>query len=149
MAEADILKLQEYFELLARWNRTINLTALALDGYPQTSIDRLLIEPLVAVNAMPETVSDWVDLGSGGGSPAIPMKIVRPAVRLTLVESKERKAAFLREAVRSLHLPDAAVLVRRFETLKDSRSHSLDLVTVRAVRVGMCVTSVSMFRPGI
>ena len=46
----------------------------------------------------------WFDLGSGNGSPAIPIKLAKPAARLTMVESKERKAAFLREAVRSAQL---------------------------------------------
>ena len=64
----------------------------------------------------------WFDLGSGGGSPAIPLKLVRPDARLTMVESKTRKAAFLREAVAQSGAADAAeVADERFEELSRRR----------------------------
>jgi 16S rRNA (guanine527-N7)-methyltransferase len=75
----------------------------------------------------------WFDLGSGGGSPAIPFKIAHPTARLTMVEATAKKAAFLREAVRVLELSDAVVLRERFENLGD-QVNGLDLVTVRAVK---------------
>ena len=56
-----------------------------------------------------------VDLGSGGGSPAIPLKIARQALKLTMIESKERKSMFLREAIRTLGLADSSVENDRFE----------------------------------
>lgn len=127
-----------YFELLRRWNATINLTALELDPPTDETLDRLLIEPL-AVAARLEDSDDgiWFDLGSGGGSPAVPMKIVLSRLQLTMVESKTRKAAFLREAVRALHLDGTAVENVRFETLRDRSdlAGSAGLITVRAVRV--------------
>jgi 16S rRNA (guanine527-N7)-methyltransferase len=137
--DADIAKLQRYYELLARWNRTINLTGLPLEGFPDTTIDRLIIEPLLAAEFLNSTVFDWADLGSGGGSPAIPLKIVRPTPRLSLIESKDRKSAFLREAVRSLNLTDVSVLVDRLESMPATLRHSFDLVTVRAVRLDLSV----------
>jgi len=77
-----------------------------------------------------------VDLGSGGGSPAIPLKIARPTLKLTMIESKERKSAFLREAIRVLGLAGATVRTERFEAVAGSAEHqgSADFVTVRAVR---------------
>src|SRR5215470_11027737 len=90
-------RLERYFELLSHWNRTINLTSLPLEPPTDQSIDRLLIEPLKAVALLAPAVNVWLDLGSGGGSPAIPLQIAYPAPQLFMVESRERKAAFLRE----------------------------------------------------
>jgi 16S rRNA (guanine527-N7)-methyltransferase len=129
--------LEAYFQLLAHWNARINLTALPLDAPTDETFDRLLVEPLVAAKQVPDNVPlVWFDLGSGGGSPAIPLKIARPALRLTMVESKERKGAFLREAIRALGLADAFVETERFETVaaKPTVTTNVDFVTVRAVR---------------
>ena len=96
-------QLAAYYELLARWNRKINLTSLEnLDE----AIDRLLLEPLVASRYLPASANRLMDVGSGGGSPAIPFKLAVPRLRLTMVEAKARKSAFLREAVRHLSLAD-------------------------------------------
>ena len=80
----------------------MNLTALPLDPPTDETFDRLLIEPLAASRQVrADMASVWFDLGSGGGRPAIPLKIARQQLRLTMIESKERKSAFLREAARS------------------------------------------------
>jgi 16S rRNA (guanine527-N7)-methyltransferase len=140
IASADLERLAAYFELLSVWNRTINLTALALEPASDEAIDRLLVEPLAAVSALagspliPDwTGLTWMDLGSGGGSPAIPMKIVLRDCALTMVESKSRKVAFLREAVRTLALRGAAVVNARLDEIHGPAS--TDLMTVRAVRL--------------
>lgn len=129
--------LEAYFRLLAQWNAKINLTALPLDAPTDETFDRLLVEPLGASKQVPaQTPSVWFDLGSGGGSPAIPLKIARPALRLTMIESKERKSAFLREAIRVLGLADTLVETGRFESVvsQPQFTGTADLVTVRAVK---------------
>ena len=129
--------LEAYFRLLAQWNAKINLTALPLDVPTDETFDRLLVEPLAAARQVPtHTPVGWIDLGSGGGSPAIPLKIARTALRLTMIESKERKSAFLREAIRALGLVDAVVETERFEITSSRSEHrgTADLVTVRAVK---------------
>lgn len=131
----QVEQLYRYFELLRHWNRRINLTALRLDGYPPQTIDRLLVEPLVAATILEDAPLVCLDLGSGGGSPAIPLKIARPHLNLTMVEARGRKAAFLREAVRELGLRDTAVLAGRFDELLPDWEGRADLVTLRAVRV--------------
>ena len=75
--------LTAYYELLARWNQKINLTAL---DNPDEAIDRLLLEPVVATKQLTRPDVSIMDVGSGGGSPAIPMKLVVPASKLTMVE---------------------------------------------------------------
>jgi 16S rRNA (guanine527-N7)-methyltransferase len=132
--------LETYFFLLARWNPKVNLTALPLDPPRDETFDRLFVEPVVAADRIQpvpspqSSVPVWFDLGSGGGSPAIPLKIMRPYWALTMVEAKERKAAFLREAARTLRLRDTDVANVRFEELQGSAGR-VDLVTVRAVKL--------------
>jgi 16S rRNA (guanine527-N7)-methyltransferase len=138
----QVERLQRYYQLLERWNRTINLTALPLAGDPATTIDRLIMEPLLAATYIAGAPALWVDLGSGGGSPAIPLKVVMPGVRLIMVESRERKAAFLRQAVTELGLADCEVLTARFEDLEDGElCGRADLITVRAVKANKRLAS--------
>jgi 16S rRNA (guanine527-N7)-methyltransferase len=128
--------LETYFRLLLQWNSTINLTALPLESPTDETFDRLLVEPLAAARHVPDAPSVWFDVGSGGGSPAIPLKIARPALKLTMIESKTRKAAFLREAIRAIGLAQASVLSDRFEDVaqRPGAVGVADLVTVRAVK---------------
>ncbi len=126
-------KLAAYVELLQRWNVRINLTALADDD---EGLDRLIIEPVSAAKHLPSTGS-LIDIGSGGGSPALPLKIVKPGLNLRMVESKVRKGAFLRDAVRELGLPSVEVHVCRYEELlaRPELHENHDVLTVRAVRI--------------
>jgi 16S rRNA (guanine527-N7)-methyltransferase len=132
--ESDALaQLVEYLQLLERWNQAISLTALPLAGFPEATLDRLVMESLIAAGEIRDAPVSWFDLGSGGGTPAIPLKIVRPALQLTMVESRSRKCAFLREAVRVLGLAATDVLTSRYEDL--GLRHTAELMTVRAVRL--------------
>ncbi len=127
--------LAAYVDLLMRWNRRINLTGLTDDD---DGIDRLVIEPLVAAQRLPMPDAVVTDIGSGGGSPAVPMKLAVPSIRLRMVESRTRKAAFLREVVRRLGLEETVVEACRFEELADREELAAqsDVVSVRAVRTG-------------
>ena len=126
--------LASYYELLTRWNKKINLTSIEnLDE----AIDRLLLEPLVASRYVSPTAGSLMDVGSGGGSPAIPLKLAIPRLRLTMVEAKARKSAFLREAVRHLALENATVETARYEELlaRPDLHEACDIVSLRAVRI--------------
>lgn len=131
-------KLGTYYQLLTKWNAKINLTAFRLtpEGDDQ-AIDRLLIEPVAAARYVPENARTLLDAGSGGGSPALPLKLASKNLSLRMVEVKTRKAVFLREAVRELGLRDAEVETARFEELlpRAELHEALDLVSIRAVRV--------------
>ena len=130
--------LETYYQLLTKWNAKINLTAFRLtpEGTDE-AIDRLLIEPVVAASYIPENARSLLDAGSGGGSPAIPLKLASRGLSLRMVEVKTRKAVFLREAVRELGLRDAEVETSRFEELlpRPELHEALDLVSIRAVRI--------------
>ena len=127
-------RLTQYYELLDRWNRKINLTAL---DNADEAIDRLLLEPIVAARQLPSPDISLMDVGSGGGSPAIPMKLCAPTIGLTMVEAKARKSAFLREAVRTLRLERTSVETARYEELlaRPELHESFDVLSLRAVRV--------------
>jgi 16S rRNA (guanine527-N7)-methyltransferase len=140
LSAAQATQLSDYFELLRRWNPRINLTSLPLDALSPADFDRLLVEPIAAASLLPKSIATWFDLGSGGGSPAVPLKVVRPAMRLTMVETKSRKCAFLREAVRTVRLPHASVIQTRIEELAGSvDSRSADLLTIRGVHFDAAV----------
>jgi 16S rRNA (guanine527-N7)-methyltransferase len=141
--------MEAYFRLLTLWNAKINLTALPLENPTDETFDRLLVEPLAAAPHMDGDQTSlgagvrprsdrrvWFDLGSGGGSPAIPLLIAKPTLILTMIESKTRKAAFLREEIRVLGLPSASVVNERFEDVAEMADYAnaSDFVTVRAVK---------------
>jgi 16S rRNA (guanine527-N7)-methyltransferase len=125
--------LAQYVDLLLHWNRTVNLTAL---GDDEEALDRLVIEPLAASRFLPSS-GLLLDVGSGGGSPAVPLRVASPGLGLVMVESKTRKAAFLREVVRQLRLEQVRVEARRLEELlADTTLHeAADVVSIRAVRI--------------
>jgi len=129
-------KLEAYFQLLTIWNRRINLTALDLESLPAAAVDRLLVEPLAAARFAPRHEA-VLDVGSGGGSPAIPFALATDAKELTMVESRARKSVFLREAARTVELTDARVMTGRFADIANSRELAarFAVVTVRAVRL--------------
>ena len=140
-----------YFQLLAKWNAKINLTALDLQDPTPEGIDRLLIEPLLAA-PLAEGARTLIDIGSGGGSPALPLALALPGVRLAMVEVKTRKSVFLREAARELGLEGAQVVTARHESLLSDPSfhEAFDLLSVRAVRVEARVFAAlqAFVRPG-
>ena len=140
-------RLVAYFDLLQRWNRKINLTSIS-DA--DEAIDRLLLEPLAAAAYFAQG-SALADLGSGGGSPAIPLALALRSPRLLMVESRSRKAAFLREAAREVQLV-ATVETARFEEVctESTYASGFDLASIRAVRqdlVGLSAAA-AMVRPG-
>ena len=144
--------LEQYFSLLTRWNAKINLTAFNLREPRDEAFDRLLIEPIVAAQHVPPSATSVIDVGSGSGSPAIPLRVAAPHVRLTMVEAKTRKAVFLLEALRHLGIGDASVETARFEQLltRPELHEAFDLMTIRAVRVesATLMTLQAFLKPG-
>jgi 16S rRNA (guanine527-N7)-methyltransferase len=131
-------RLEIYYRLLATWNQKINLSGLDLTEPRPEALDRLLIEPLVAAKHAPPGVGRrLIDVGSGGGSPAIPFSLALPGSQILLVEAKTRKSVFLREALRALEITTAEVATARFEELltKPNLHEAHDILTIRAVRV--------------
>jgi 16S rRNA (guanine527-N7)-methyltransferase len=133
VSDTQLHQLGEYLALLRRWNARMNLTAL---DEPDSAVDRLIVEPVVASAAIDASARVLVDIGSGGGSPAIPLKVARPELALTMIEVKTRKSVFLREVVRHLGLVEATVETGRFEQVlsRPDMHGSVDVLSIRAVR---------------
>jgi len=106
-------KLLAYIALLDKWNRTHNLTAIR---EPQRVVTYHLLDALATVPHLPDAASlRLIDVGSGGGLPGVPLAIVRPQWRVTLLDSNRKKAAFLRQAAAELALANVAVAAMRAE----------------------------------
>lgn len=119
-------KFAEYLALLLKWNARLNLTAIR---EPAEIVRRHFLECIQCAQAVPEAAT-LLDFGSGAGFPGIPIALVRSEIRVTLGESQAKKAAFLREAVRSLGL-NASVFDGRIETMPPAQK--FEVVTLRAV----------------
>lgn len=120
-----------YLALLARWNRTYNLTAVR---EPRAMVSRHLLDSLAmhaAVAPLGARGGSLADLGTGPGLPGIPLAIALPGLRVALVESNGKKARFLREAVRTLGLANARVLESRIEAVDEAGA--FDAITARAL----------------
>jgi 16S rRNA (guanine527-N7)-methyltransferase len=120
-------RFEAYLDLLVRWNARMNLTAVRAPG---EIVQRHFAESIFAAQHIPSNVKTVLDFGSGAGLPGIPIAICRPEIGVTLAESQGKKAAFLREAVRTLGL-QAEVWDRRVEQMPPERT--FDAVTLRAV----------------
>ena len=105
-------KLIAYLALLAKWNRTYNLTAIR---DPLQAVSHHLLDSLAVVRELADRAGTLADIGSGGGLPGIPIAIVEPERRVTLNDANEKKGAFLRQAVIELDLHNADVHVGRVE----------------------------------
>jgi 16S rRNA (guanine527-N7)-methyltransferase len=103
-------RLLAYLDLLQKWNRVYNLTAVrqAPRMVSQHLLDCLAAAPHVAAASL-------LDVGSGAGLPGIPLALALPDSRVTLLDSNHKKAAFLRQAVMELHLTNAEVVCERAE----------------------------------
>jgi 16S rRNA (guanine527-N7)-methyltransferase len=106
--------LESHFTLLDRWNRTLNLTSIR---DLKDAVTRHYGESLFLAAHLPEKCASIADLGSGAGFPGIPVAVLRPECTVTLIESHQRKAVFLKEATR--YLPNVRVVAKRAEAVEE------------------------------
>ena len=124
-------RLESFVALLLQWQQTTNLIAPSTIPKLWT---RHIADSLQLLDIVPN-VTVWVDFGSGGGFPGIPVACAladRPGAKVHLVESNGKKAAFLREAIRVTGVP-AVVHARRIEDCGDSFGDKIDVVSARAL----------------
>jgi len=135
LTSAQIEQFQIYYEELTDWNRRINLTAIT--DYREVQIKHFL-DSLTVSLAMPQPVPPGlklIDVGSGGGLPGLPLKIIFPQLSLTLLESTGKKAEFLKHLVGKLSLSGIEIITGRAEEVThqaDYREH-FDAVVARGV----------------
>ena len=141
LSDPQIAQFERYFHLLVLWNERLNLTAIT--GYEDVQIkhylDSLVSLPLLAEEfgvALPLTRPlRAVDVGTGAGFPGLPLKIVAPALAMTLMDGTQKKVNFLQEVATALGLASVNFVTGRAEELgrQDAYRERFDLVTARAV----------------
>jgi 16S rRNA (guanine527-N7)-methyltransferase len=133
LSSAQLSALKRYEEELIEWNQQLNLTAI---DQPEKIRIKHFLDSLTCLKAMRDTPMDRVvDVGAGAGFPGLPLKIVCPPMRLTLVESVGKKASFCQHVVDTLGLENVTVLAERAEvvgTLPEHRER-YDWALARAV----------------
>ena len=126
LTECQLNLLERHYQLLCRWNKGMNLTRIRSI---REAVQLHYCESLFLGQWMPKSKLRIVDVGSGAGFPGVPVAVLRPDCTVDLIESHQRKAAFLREASRQL--PNVTVLPRRAEEC----TGAYDWLISRAVRV--------------
>ncbi len=132
LTETQLKQFAAYTSTLQIWNVRVNLTAIT---DPEGVVVRHFLDSLRCASAWGATPASLIDIGSGAGFPGIPLKILHPSLRLTLVESVGKKAAFLGHIVERLALDDVTVLDSRAEVVGHDPQHreQYDVATARAV----------------
>ncbi|MEI9981717.1 MAG: 16S rRNA (guanine(527)-N(7))-methyltransferase RsmG [Edaphobacter sp.] len=125
---AVLSQLSLYLDLLLKWNARTNLTAIR---DPEEIVRRHFGESLFAARHVPAETRTLLDFGSGAGFPGLPIALLHPNLQVTLAESQNKKSTFLREAVRTLTLPNVEVWPHRTEAMPSNRL--FQIVTLRAV----------------
>ncbi|MEO1766540.1 16S rRNA (guanine(527)-N(7))-methyltransferase RsmG [Thiobacter aerophilum] len=119
-------KLIAYLELLLKWNKVYNLTAVR---EPQAMVTQHLLDSLSVLPHLGE-VATLVDVGAGAGLPGIPLAIARPQLKVVLADASHKKTSFMQQALLELALPNASVRCERVERLR--LSAPADAVICRA-----------------
>src|SRR5918911_2201890 len=127
LSQQTSARLRDYYEQVISWNARLHLVAPCA---PAEFATRHVLESLLALPYLPEGAR-VVDVGSGAGLPVIPCLIVRPDLRATLIEASQKKAVFLREALRSVEAHSRAkIIAERFEETPEPEA---DALTCRAL----------------
>lgn len=115
---------------LIKWNRKINLTAIT---DPVEVAVKHFLDSIISVRVIPE-YGRLLDIGSGGGFPGIPLKIMNPSLSVTLIDASRKKVSFLKHAIRSIKLVGINARHARSEELAKGKpfKHSFDVIISRA-----------------
>ncbi|WP_341476688.1 16S rRNA (guanine(527)-N(7))-methyltransferase RsmG [Pelagivirga sediminicola] len=130
VSRETIEQLRAFETLICKWSPTINLVSRA----DRKSVwERHILDSVQLYDAAPRSFTHWVDLGSGGGFPAVVVAILANAAnaprKITMVESDSRKATFLRTALREIGVPGIVIN----ERIEDIPSLSADIISARAL----------------
>ena len=146
LPSSALSQLSRYLELLLHWSRRVNLTGLR---DPKTIVRRLFGESLCIARVV--ELRGWlVDVGSGAGFPGLALKLVAPELRVTLIEARQKKCAFLKEVARQCGFTQGEVVAERFEDWAAQESRRANLITTRAVKANadLLQTMKTLLAPG-
>lgn len=144
---AQIAQMAQYCELLQEWNQRVNLVSRQDVGQLMAHHILPSLIPLRLIDLAP---GSWMlDIGSGGGLPAIPLKIMRPDLQILMVDSVRKKTLFLKKVIADLGLSGISADNRRIEELSAEVDflEKFDIITARAVgRIGQLIEWGKPFR---
>jgi 16S rRNA (guanine527-N7)-methyltransferase len=118
----------KYLALLLKWQRVQRLVG---SSSPEWIVDKLFLDSLLFLRVLPLSARVVADVGSGAGLPGIPLRIVRPDMAMTLIESRERRASFLATVIRELPLSNTSVARTRVEDIDCDLVRTFDAVVMR------------------
>lgn len=129
LTEDQAQKLSRFADLLIKWNESYNLTSITS---PKDVLDLHLVDSLALAKCSGDLLNGSktvLDVGSGGGLPAIPLAIVRPELEITMVDAVQKKTIFQRQAISMLRLKNIKAEHTRVEQIKH---RTFDVITSRA-----------------
>ena len=131
LTERQILKLEKFYELLIIWNQKINLTTILKeeDVYLKHFYDSLSLIKVIDLNKE----LTLLDVGTGAGFPGIVLKIVFPNLKITLLDSMNKRISYLNEIIKELDLKDIDTVCSRAEDYALKNREKYDIVVCRAV----------------
>ena len=121
LTEQQQQQLLQYLGLLIKWNKAYNLTAVR---NPDEMVSRHLLDSLSVVQYVEPYGNDWLDVGSGGGMPGVPLAIIFPERKFTLLDSNGKKTRFLTQVKLELKLDNLEVIHNRVEAFTPARAFS-------------------------
>lgn len=132
LSNAQIDKFSQYARLLAEWNEKINLTAIT---DPEGIVIKHFLDSLSIAELIPDETKTLIDVGTGGGFPGIPLKVIRDNLKVTLLDSLDKRVKFLNEICSNLMLKDIVSVHGRAEDFGVDKKYRerFDFVTARAV----------------
>ena len=121
LTEQQQQQLLQYLGLLIKWNKAYNLTAVR---NPDEMVSRHLLDSLSVVKYVEQYGNDWLDVGSGGGMPGVPLAILFPQRKFTLLDSNGKKTRFLTQVKLELNLDNLEVIHNRVEAFTPEQAFS-------------------------
>ena len=121
---------RDYFELIVSYNKVMNLTG---NDELEVVYERHFYDSIKIAFGKDFNSISFADVGSGAGFPAIPLKIVFPDMKLTIIDPLQKRMKFLEIVINKLQLKDVDLVVSRVEDLKEDYNEKFDIVTARAV----------------
>jgi 16S rRNA (guanine527-N7)-methyltransferase len=134
--EEQIKKFSRYLELLVQWNQKINLTSLKT---PQEIIIKHFLDSISCIKVINKYIDseriNIIDIGTGAGFPGMPIKIICPSIRLSLLEARKKKTTFLENVTEEMNFQQVKILNGRAETFGKGADHRerYDIAISRAV----------------
>lgn len=130
LSSKQIKQFEDYFQLLIEWNQKINLTSIVDESevYEKHFLDSIKMVEVISLDQQ-----SICDIGAGAGFPSIPLKIIYPNLKITIVDSLNKRIKFLEELVKTLELDNVTLVAARAEEYTINHRESFDIVSARAV----------------